>query len=265
MEISHSIGYFLAVLVGISLGLMGSGGSILTVPILVYVMGISPVLATAYSLFIVGTTATVGSIRNAFENNIDFRKVLIFGIPSMTAVFLTRGYLVPFIPENIAVIGNFEITKSLAVMVLFAIVMLLSSYTMLRQQTSESTIVTTNKLNYPLIFLLGLGIGVVAGLVGAGGGFLIVPALVFLANTKMKRAIGTSLCIVALQSLIGFIGDLKNTAIDWQLLGYFTTASVIGIFIGLALAKKIPSGKLKKGFGWFVLAMAVYILVKELA
>ncbi|MGK4568055.1 sulfite exporter TauE/SafE family protein [Flavobacterium sp. 3HN19-14] len=265
MEISQLAGYILAILVGISLGLMGSGGSILTVPILVYVMGVSPVLAAAYSLFVVGTTATVGTIRNIFDRNIDFNKVLVFGIPSVVAVFLTRIYLVGMIPLKIVVTENFFITKGIALMVLFAIVMLLSSYMMLRKQPVE--IATENKpLNYPLIFVLGIGIGLIAGLVGAGGGFLIVPALVILGNTKMKPAVGTSLCIVALQSLIGFAGDLQqHAAIDWKLLIYFTTAAVSGIFIGLSLARKIEGAKLKKGFGWFVLAMGIYILIRELS
>ncbi len=267
MELHQFIGYALAVLVGISLGLMGSGGSILTVPILVYIMAVSPVLATAYSLFVVGITAFIGSIKNAYEKKIDYRKVLIFGIPSIISVLVTRMYLLPMIPQKIMQIGSFEITKSVFIMVLFAVVMIMASFTMLKTQRGISRFEENApiKYNYPLIFILGVAIGLLAGFVGAGGGFLIVPALVILAKTSIKKAVATSLCIIAIQSSIGFLGDIQNNnAIDWNTLLPFTIAAIIGVFIGIALTKKIAAGKLKKGFGWFVLTMGIYILLKEL-
>lgn len=260
------IGYILAALVGISLGLIGSGGSILTVPILVYVMGVNPVLATAYSLFIVGSTALVGGIQSAINKRVDFKTVLIFGIPSIAAVYATRMWLVPMIPKEIMTIGSFTVTKPIALMLLFAIVMILASVSMIRngkKSTAEENAPMT--YNYPLILLEGTLVGVLTGLVGAGGGFLIIPALVLLARMPMKLAVGTSLFIIAAKSLIGFIGDLQGSEIiDWKLLGMFTLFAVAGIFAGIALSKKIHGDKLKKAFGWFVLVMGIYIIIKEI-
>ena len=265
MELSQIVGYFLAVLVGISLGLIGSGGSILSVPILVYVMGVNPLFATAYSLFIVGSSALVGGIKKAINKEVDFKTVAIFGIPSIIAVFLTRSYLVPSIPEVIFSTGGFEFTKPIAIMILFAIVMIMAALKMMQANGAEKEHTTSIKHKYVKITIQGLIIGVVAGTVGAGGGFLIIPALVLLIRMPMKMAIGTSLFIVAVQSLIGFTGDLLlNAAMDWNLLLLFTFCSVIGIFIGNYLSKKIPGDKLKVGFGWFVLLMGIYIIVKEL-
>jgi len=263
MEIA---GFILAAVVGISLGLIGSGGSILTVPILVYVMGVDPVLATAYSLFIVGTTALVGGVQSAMHKRVDFKTVLIFGIPSIIAVYATRMWLVPFIPQKLFSIGTLAITKPIALMLLFAVVMIVASVSMIRPNKTPS--VSENEpmqYNYPMILLEGAVVGILTGLVGAGGGFLIIPALVLLAKMPMKLAVGTSLFIIAAKSLIGFTGDLQGSeVIDWKLLGIFTGAAVMGIFFGIMLSKKIPGDKLKKAFGWFVLMMGIYIVVKEL-
>jgi uncharacterized protein len=260
------LGYVLAIIVGISLGLIGSGGSILTVPILVYVMGVNPVLATAYSLFIVGSTALVGGVQSAMQKRVDFKTVLIFGIPSIAAVYATRMWLVPFIPSELFTIGSLVITKSIALMLLFAVVMILASVSMIRPGKNKEMDENAPRLyNYPMILLEGTVVGLLTGLVGAGGGFLIIPALVLLARMPMKLAVGTSLFIIAAKSLIGFIGDLQGSEIiDWKLLSIFTAFSVGGIFIGILLSKKIPGQKLKKGFGWFVLVMGVYIIIKEL-
>lgn len=265
MDLAQFSGFFLAVLVGISLGLIGSGGSILTVPILVYIMAVEPVLATAYSLFIVGTTALVGGIHNAFLKKVDFKTVVIFGIPSIVAVYLTRAFLVPVIPTVIFTIGGFSLTKSVALMVLFAVVMIMASVSMIKPSKVKTEESQSLKYNFPLIVLEGTFVGVLTGLVGAGGGFLIIPALVLLAKMPMKLAVGTSLFIIAAKSLIGFLGDLNGSeTIDWQLLIYFTLASIVGIFIGIILSKKIEGAKLKVSFGWFVLLMGIYIILKEL-
>jgi hypothetical protein len=262
------LGYMLAILVGVSLGLIGSGGSILTVPILVYIMGVEPVLATAYSLFIVGATALIGGIQSARQGMVDFKTVLIFGVPSIAAVYATRAFIVPVIPEHVFSVGSFEVTKPILLMILFAIVMVAASITMIKPSKKGDGIASDEMpmtYNYPMILLEGSVVGVLTGLVGAGGGFLIIPALVLLAKMPMKLAVGTSLFIIAAKSLIGFTGDLKGSeVIDWNLLGFFSAAAIVGIFIGILLSKKIPGAKLKTAFGWFVLVMGIYIIVKEI-
>lgn len=261
------LGYIFGALVGVSLGLIGSGGSILTVPILVYIFNINPVLATAYSLFIVGFTSLVGGVQNAKNKNVDFKSVILFGIPSIIAVYISRAYILPLIPNSILTIGNFELTKPIALMVLFSIIMILASLSMI-QKKKEQTVSEKNnqKQNYILILLEGTIVGILTGLVGAGGGFLIVPALVILAKMPMRLAVGTSLFIIALKSILGFVGDLQNnySIIDWKLLLSFTALSVIGIFIGIYLSKRIKNEHLKTLFGYFVLIMGIYILIKEI-
>ncbi len=264
MEFHQILGYVLAVVVGIILGLIGSGGSILSVPILVYVMAIEPVLATAYSLFIVGATALVGGVQKANQKLVDFKKVALFGIPTIIAVFITRRFIVPEIPEEVFYLAGLTLYKSTFIMLIFAVVMIVASIRMIQPLKTEN-IDTTAPLNYFKIIGNGLFIGFIAGFVGAGGGFLIIPALLFLAKMPMKIAVGTSLFIVAIQSLLGFLGDIRpDQIIDWQFLVLFTGFSIIGIFIGNFLSKVIAGDKLKKGFGWFVLAMGCYIIAKEL-
>ena len=264
MEMSQIIGYILAVFVGMTLGMLGSGGSILSVPILVYVMGIEPTLATAYSLFVIGTTSLVGGIHKAKQKLVDFYKVILFGIPAILSVFVTRKILVPRIPDVIFSTENFTLTKSVLIMVVFAFVMIFASVRMIKP-LKEKIVIKDVQLNYFKIALMGMLIGLISGFVGAGGGFLIVPTLLFFAKTPMKMAVGTSLFIVSAQSLIGFTGDImSDQIIDWKLLEYFTLASIIGIFIGNFIAKKVEDDKLKTSFGWFVLAMGIYIIIREL-
>lgn len=258
-------GYLAAILIGLSLGLIGGGGSILTVPVLVYLFGIRPDMATSYSLFIVGITSLVGAWRSYLKGMVDIKTALLFGITSVTTVFILRRFVIHLIPEQIAAMGSFNITKSMLMMVLFASLMLLASVSMIRSTAQPTTSTETqNKINAVRLVIYGIGIGTVTGLLGAGGGFLLIPALVLLLKLDMKHAIGTSLFIIALNSLIGFTGDIGQVAIDWLFLLQIAAISIAGIFIGGQLGKKIPGAKLKKGFGWFVLAMGSYILVKEL-
>jgi uncharacterized membrane protein YfcA len=258
------IGFAASILIGLSLGLVGGGGSILTVPVLVYLLGVEPVLATAYSLFIVGLTSAVGVFPKYKEGLVDVRTALIFGAPSIAAVFLTRRWLVPAIPTNIGHVGDWVLTKNVLLMSLFAVLMVAASVSMIRD-TKKDNGATDGSLsfNYPLIVMEGAVVGILTGLVGAGGGFLIIPALVVLTKLPMKKAVGTSLLIIAAKSLIGFTGDLSAQTMDWPLLLAVTLMAVLGIFLGNTLSKKIDGGKLKKGFGWFVMVMGLYILLKE--
>lgn len=257
------LGYLLSVVMGLTLGLLGGGGSILTVPILVYVLGIEPVLATAYSLFVVGSSAVVGSARKSRQGLVDWKTGLVFAVPSLIAVFFTRYTLVPAIPSQIFQMGEFSLSKEMAIMIFFAIVMLLASYTMIKGRKDQAA-KKEKRFNVPVILLEGLIVGIVTGLVGAGGGFLIVPALVLLVGLGMKEAVGTSLVIIAIKSLIGFVGDLSSgQAIDWSFLLTFTAFAMIGMFVGIYLTKFVNAQSLKKAFGWFVLVMGIFIILKE--
>lgn len=261
-------GYFASLLIGLSLGLIGGGGSILTVPVLVYLFGVDPVLATAYSLFVVGTSSLVGAWPKYKQGLVNVKTGIIFGIPSIISVYATRKFLVPMIPSEIFTLGSFVVTKAILMMVLFAALMVAASISMIRG-TCENCDKDEDELsqisyNYPMILLEGLVVGMLTGLVGAGGGFLIIPALVMLTKLPMKQAIGTSLLIIAAKSLIGFTGDLGHQTIDWNLLLIVTGLAIIGIFIGDRVSKKINSAQLKVGFGWFVLIMGLYILIQQL-
>lgn len=264
MEFLDILGYFGALLIGVTLGLIGGGGSILTVPVLVYLLSVNPVTATAYSLFVVGTSSLVGAVKNMKKGLVDFKTAAVFAIPAFVAVYATRKFLVPAIPEHIFTIADFEVTKNIGIMLFFAIIMLLASFSMIRNNGKEVAEEVEQKFNYPLILIEGILVGVLTGIVGAGGGFLIIPALVLLAKLPMKKAVATSLLIIAVKSLIGFIGDVENLEIDWNFLLIFTGLSVVGIFFGIYFNKFIDGKKLKKGFGWFVLLMGIYIVLKEL-
>jgi uncharacterized protein len=258
------IGYFSSILIGVSLGLIGGGGSILTVPVLVYLFSVDAVAATAYSLFIVGMTSAVGSVSYFRNGLVNVKTAIVFGIPSIISVFLTRAYIVPAIPKEVFTIGHFVLTKSLLMLLLFAILMIAASYSMIKKgKTTVEDTESPQVFNYPLILLEGAIVGLLTGLVGAGGGFLIIPALVLLSKLPMKEAIGTSLVIIAAKSLIGFFGESSETVIDWALIGLVTSLAILGIFIGMALSKRIDGAKLKPAFGWFVLVMGIYIIVKE--
>jgi uncharacterized protein len=260
-------GFLAAVVMGLSLGLIGGGGSILTVPILVYLFGIDAVLATAYSLFVVGLTSAVGSLSHFRKGNVEVRTALVFGAPAIVAVFAVRKFALPALPEVILTLGTFTLTKSVLLLLLFALLMLVTSVFMIRQPQLPDTISPNqNKraFNYPLILAEGVVVGGITGLVGAGGGFLIIPALVLLAGLPMKQAIGTSLLIITLKSLLGFLGDVgTGSSIDYSFMLLFSGIAMVGILAGSYLTRFISNEKLKPAFGWFVLVMGVYIMVKE--
>ncbi len=259
-------GYIASALIGISLGLIGGGGSILTVPVMVYLFGINPILSTSYSLFVVGSTSLVGAFNNYRKGLVRIKTALLFGISSITTVYITRKFIIPRIPADIATIGNFHITQSIVTMVLFAILMVVAALSMMQSKMvkQESEVEEPKKINLPRLLAYGVAIGIATGILGAGGGFLLIPTLVLLVKMPMKEAIGTSLLIIALNSLIGFTGDIGHFTMNWFFLMKVTTIAIAGIFIGGLISKKISGEKLKKGFGWFVLVMGLYIIVREL-
>lgn len=258
-------GYIASVLIGISLGLIGGGGSILTIPVLVYLFGVQPLVATGYSLFIVGSTSLVGAIKNYRKGFVDIKTALYFSIASTITVLITRKFLLHIIPDNLFSVGGLVITKSLLTMMLFAVVMLFAAVKMIIGKPPEEDKDHLFKPAAGKIIFIGISIGLLTGLLGAGGGFLIIPALIFLFHLPVKEAIGTSLMIISINSLIGFTGDIIHTTVNWGLLLPITAVAVTGIFIGTKLGEKIQGEKLKKGFGWFVLVMGIYILIKEIS
>ena len=255
------LGYVGALFIGLVLGLTGGGGSILTVPILVYLMSVSPVTATAYSLFIVGTTSTFGAIQNYRKNLVDIKNGFIFAIPSFIAVYLTRKFIVPRISE-IIIESPILITKNTFLMLFFAVIMIFGALSVLKKKSQDNN--NEEKRNLILIGIQTFTIGIIIGLVGAGGGFLIIPSLILFAKLPMRKAVGTSLFIIAMNSLVGFIGDVQNLEIDWVFLLTFSAISVVGIFIGMYLTKYTNESQLKKIFAYFVLVMAATILLKEM-
>lgn len=259
------LGFAASIAMGVTLGLMGGGGSILTVPILVYLFALSPMVATGYSLFIVGLTALIGSFMYIRTGDVDLRTGLAFALPSVIGVNLSRGWVIPQIPSVIAQVGSFALTKEILVMLTFAFLMVGASYSMIKKKTDQKPMQARPDLRFALIALQGLIVGAVAGFVGAGGGFLIIPALVFLAGLSMRIAVGTSLMIIAFQSLLGFAGDVsRGLEIDWSLLGGVATFAAFGIMMGSAFAHKIKEQKLKSAFGWFVLVMGITILAEQI-
>ena len=260
------LGYIAAILIGISLGLIGAGGSILTIPVLVYLIGIPAVEATSYSLFIVGISAFIGVLRYIRGGLVCFRTVMVFGIPSVVSIFFTRKFILHAIPYHLFTIAGLEVTKNGLLMILLGVLMIAASFSMIRKTPAIRIDGEKNNEQYRYFLILqqGIVVGALVGLVGAGGGFLIIPALVVLAKLPMKRAIGTSLAIIALNSNIGFLSDFSVHNLDWIFLLVFSAFAISGIIIGSYLAKYVSGVKLKPAFGWFVLVMAVYIITKEL-
>ena len=257
------LGYTMALIIGLSLGLIGSGGSILAVPVLAYLFSYDEKIATAYSLFIVGAAALVGGLKQYNKNNVDLKTAIIFGIPAIIGVWLVRHFVIPILPNVLFVLGDFEVTRRMGMFGLFALLMLFSAYYMITENEKKGG-TGTIKYNYPLIPIEGLIVGAITGFVGAGGGFLIIPALVLLANLEIRKAIGTSLIIIALKSLSGFfLGDALTMEIDWHFILSFSGITIIGILIGAFLGKRINGDKLKKGFGYFISLMAVFIFIME--
>ncbi len=261
MEIA---GYLSSIIIGVSLGLIGGGGSILTVPVLVYLFSVDAVLATAYSLFIVGLTSAVGSVSYFKKGLVNVKTALIFGIPSIIAVFMTRAYIVPAIPSEVFTIGDTVVTKSLLMMLLFAVIMIAASYSMIRKsKNGKVEPAGPQKFNYPLILLEGAVVGVITGLVGAGGGFLIIPALVVLSKLPMKEAVGTSLVIIAAKSLIGFLGEGGDTTITGHFLARYPCSPSWYFYRDGPFKERSMARNLNQPSGGLFLVMGAFIIIKE--
>ena len=257
------LGYIMALFIGISLGLFGGGGSILAVPVLAYLFSLDEKVATAYSLFIVGFAALFGGIKQNRNNNVDWRTAIVFGIPALIGVWIVRHFIIPELPDVLFYIGDFSVSRRMGMFGVFIALMVAAAFSMLRNNKGKGGSGNIS-YNYPLIFIEGLLVGAVTGLVGAGGGFFIIPALVVLTNLGIKKAIGTSLIIIALKSILGFfLADALIMSIDWNFLIAFTSLTIAGMFLGIYIGKLTDGNKLKKGFAYFILVMAIFMFIME--
>ena len=261
MELFEIIGYVASLIIGLSLGLTGAGGSILTVPILVYLFGINPLIATAYSLFIVGVSSSVGAYKSYLKGLLDFRLALTFGVPSFISIYLTRSLLMPSLPADFN-LGLIEISKEQLILLSFSAVMLYSAVRMLKR---NKPLESKKSPSFLIVVIYGLMVGLVTGFVGAGGGFLIVPALILFMNLDVKNAVANSLFIIFLNSFIGFSADIGTYDIDWVLLLSISSLAIGGVFIGQSLADKISAQAVKRIFAYLILAVAVFIWIAELS
>lgn len=262
-------GFIAFLLIGLILGLIGGGGSILGVPVLVYLMGYSADEATSYSLFIVGVTSLIGAITYLRKGEISVEAILQFAIASLITVFCVRKFVMPAIPQMVHAF-DFTISKHVLIMVVFSILILCSSFSMIKKRRSNRI----NQLKWdefakspmgvPFVVLLGICVGFITGFVGAGGGFIIVPVLIFFLRLNFKKAIGTSLCIIAVNSLVGFTGNIGHQAINWLFLISISAICILGIVLGSLLSDKVSSQKLKPAFGWFTLVVGIFVFIKEL-
>ncbi|MDR7210449.1 sulfite exporter TauE/SafE family protein [Flavobacterium piscis] len=256
------LGYFASIIIGISLGLIGGGGSILTIPILVYLFRVNPEQATSYSLFIVGLTSMLGSYSHYKMGNLKLKSAFYFAIPSVISILIIREVIFPEIATTLFSVASYKVSKDFLIMIVFSLLMIMAAISMIRKSSPELKITETNYLQLSLI---GFVVGIVTGFLGAGGGFLIIPALLFFANLPMKQAVGTSLLIITINSTIGFAGDLYiGTPINYPFLLSISAMALIGMLIGSQLSKKIDGVRLKPVFGWFVLVMGFYIITKEI-
>ncbi len=259
-----TLGYIAMLFVGLSLGLIGGGGSILTMPILVYLFAVSPVLATSYSLFIVGCASIFGVWRYHLQGLVDYKTAIVFLTPSFLGTYMARHLLLPFIPSMLELDG-FAISKDQLIMVVFALVMLGASISMIRPQTSSAQKIDKGWKGIAKLIALGFTVGFVAGLVGAGGGFLIIPALVVFGGLSMNTAVATSLFIISANSMVAFAGDLLGgVTIDWSFLAAATGVTTLGLFAGVRFSSSVSPVVLKVSFGWFLLLMGTWIISKQL-
>lgn len=257
------LGYFFAIVIGLVLGFLGGGGSVLSVPVFAYLFRMDAITATTYSLFVVGVTSFIGSFDFLKNKQVDFRTALLFGLPSVLGILFSRRVVLPHLPPYIINRWGITLTKDMFILVLFAVLMLFSALKMI-QKTPRPRVSRWDGPNYTILVSQGILVGIVTGFIGAGGGFLIVPALVMLLAIPMKQAVATSLFIISINSSIGFLSSLDKVEINWHFLLMFTLLSVIGILIGVQFSKNIDGKRLKPIFGWFILILGIWIILSEL-
>jgi hypothetical protein len=257
------ITYAASLFVGLSLGMVGAGGSILTVPVFIFILKMDPLTSSIYSMFIVGISSLAGGIKSIIYKLVDIKTMIVFGIPSVSGVLVARRLIFPVIPDQIFSIGVFAVSKKILFMICISTLMFFAAVKMLRAASSKTAAPLAGTQKPVFLFIQGFVVGIITGLFGIGGGFLIVPALYFWSRLPMKKAVGTALLIIAMNSLFSFCTSYSATVIDWSLLIRFSLGAVIGILIGTRIAEKISGDYLKKIFGWFVMAISFYIIFKQ--
>lgn len=254
------LGYIAAFVVGLILGILGGGGSILALPVMVYLFGVKAELATSYSLFVIGVASLIGTLRNVKHRLVQPKTALLFSIPAVIAIAISRRILLPSIPAKLHFGERLVFEKNLFIMLLFAVLMILASIPMIRGQREHAT---AKRPRPGILIFFGALVGFISGMVGAGGGFLIIPALSIFMKVPIKTAIATSIMIIAINSLAGFSTDMMRPDIDWKFLLVFTAIAATGLLVGLLVSKHIKAEKLRKAFGFFVLLIGLFILIHE--
>lgn len=259
------IGYIACAFIGMSLGLIGAGGSILMVPVLVFLFNMPPVLTTSYSLFVVGITSLFATIGKYRKGDVLLGSAMAFGITSMLVVIFIRHFVIPFLPKSFGTVGHAVLSYDLLSMVLFAGLMILAAFFMI-QKTSKTAIHhvgDSGAANLLVTVPYAFVVGIVTGFLGAGGGFIIIPVMTLLLGLDIKKAVGTSLAVIAMNSLSGFLNDLNHVEVNWKFLLLITAIALAGSMAGAQLASGINSKRLKASFGWFVLILGILIITFE--
>lgn len=262
------LSYIAFVIAGLLIALLGGGGSILIVPLLVYVFRLDIVTATAYSLLLLAISSSFASFDYFKRKLLDYKVFLLFGIPSIVSVYFTRTYFLRIVPAKVEWLNGQTIERSSLIMVLFAALMIVAGVSLIRKRKEkvqdEEHCAHCSLFNKFLLVLQGALVGFLTALVGAGGGFLIVPMLILFAKMPVKKAIGTSLLLIFTQSLVGFLSNVNGLEMDWQFLAGIVVLVLLGIAMGIRLSKRIEGAKLRPLFGYFVLLFSVVVLYKEL-
>lgn len=256
------IGFIVTIFIGLLVGLFGGGGSILTVPVLVYLFSFPATLSTTYSLALVSITSLIAAAPHIVQKKLAFKKILQFGIPSMLALYTVRSYVLPAIPETFTLLG-FEIEKNLFLMLFFSVLMLTSGFFMIKQKKNNPDCFDC-PYNHFVLMIAGLFEGIITGIVGAGGGFIIVPVLMIFGKLSLKQAVANSLFIIGVKSFIGFLGSHDIVELDFYFLAKILVIALVGMYFGIRLNKKLDAKQLKPIFGYFVMIMGFIILIKEL-
>jgi len=260
------IGFLLSGFMGCTLGILGTGGAILTVPILVYFFQINPLLATSYSMVIVGCTAAIGALAYWRRGLINYSNALIFIVPMLSALLLTRHYLLPKIPEICWQTTHWTLTKDTLILELFACLMLVAGYLMYRAPTRTKAIIAPWQWHHFIKIILGcIGIGCLSGLLGAGGGFMIIPILVLVFMLPIKEAVGTSLTIIACNSLFGALSDaFAGIELNLPFLSHLVLTTSLGMLLGIYLGKYINGEPLKKVFSIGLICLGCLLIIQPI-